>query len=57
VHPGLYARRRGRIDLGTLAGPGFGMRVGEIARVLPEPHAVFGTIDAAAWRPRGGGHG
>lgn len=57
VHPGLYARRRGRIDLGTLAGPGFGMRVGEIARVLPEPHAVCGTIDAAAWRPRGGGHG
>lgn len=57
VHPGIYARRGGRIDLGTLAGPGFGMRVGEIARPLPEPHAVCGTIGRDAWRPDAPGSG
>jgi L-alanine-DL-glutamate epimerase-like enolase superfamily enzyme len=57
VHPGVYARRHGRIDLGTLGGPGFGMRVAEIARPLPEPHAVCGSIAADAWRHHGaGGH-
>jgi hypothetical protein len=50
VHPGIYARRGGRLDLGTLRGPGFGMRVAAIARPLPEPHAVCGSIDPAAWR-------
>jgi L-alanine-DL-glutamate epimerase-like enolase superfamily enzyme len=35
VHPGLYQRRSGQISLATLAGPGFGMRVGEISRPLP----------------------
>src|SRR5947209_18041083 len=37
VHPGLYSRRRGMLDLSTIQGPGFGYRVGEIARSLPEP--------------------
>lgn len=37
VHPGLYRRREGLIDLSTLRGSGFGSRVDEIARVLPEP--------------------
>ncbi len=37
VHPGLYRRRDGRIDLSSLAGPGFGYRLDEIARTLPEP--------------------
>jgi L-alanine-DL-glutamate epimerase-like enolase superfamily enzyme len=40
VHPGLYRRREGRIDLSTVRGPGFGYRVEEIERTLPEPVAV-----------------
>ena len=35
VHPGLYRRRNGQVDLHTIQGPGFGMRVEEIGRVLP----------------------
>jgi hypothetical protein len=35
VHPGLYRRRGGCIDLSTLSGPGFGYRLNEIARDLP----------------------
>ncbi len=37
VHPGLYQRRQGVIDLSTLAGPGFGYRLDEIHRPLPPP--------------------
>ncbi|HEX2037842.1 MAG TPA: enolase C-terminal domain-like protein [Chloroflexota bacterium] len=37
VHPGLYTRHRGVLDLATLTGPGFGYRLGEIARELPAP--------------------
>lgn len=44
VHPGLYQRRDGRIDLSSLKGPGFGYRIDEIDRELPAPavtcHAV-----------------
>ena len=35
VHPGLYARRDGVVDLSTLGGPGFGYRVEEIGREVP----------------------
>jgi L-alanine-DL-glutamate epimerase-like enolase superfamily enzyme len=35
IHPGLYRRRRGSIDLSTLGGSGFGYRVEEIPRKLP----------------------
>ena len=42
VHPGLYTRRNGRLDLSTIRGPGFGYRVDEIARPLSEAAAVFG---------------
>jgi len=35
VHPGLYRRRDGKLDLSTLRGPGFGYRVDEIERELP----------------------
>jgi hypothetical protein len=42
VHPGLYRRRSGRVDLRTLGGPGFGYRLDEIARELPP--AVFETV-------------
>jgi L-alanine-DL-glutamate epimerase-like enolase superfamily enzyme len=39
VHPGLYRRRRGCVDLGSLRGPGFGYRLAEIERSLPAPAA------------------
>lgn len=44
VHPGAYRRRRGTVDLASFTGPGLGMRVEEIGRVLPEPLAVSGSI-------------
>jgi L-alanine-DL-glutamate epimerase-like enolase superfamily enzyme len=36
VHPGLYQRRDGQLNLSTISGPGFGYRVGEIERELPK---------------------
>jgi hypothetical protein len=42
VHPGVYERRDGQLDLSTIAGPGFGYRVDEIARPLPPAVATFG---------------
>ncbi|HVV72436.1 MAG TPA: mandelate racemase/muconate lactonizing enzyme family protein [Verrucomicrobiae bacterium] len=44
VHPGLYTRRNGKIDLSSIRGPGFGYRLNEIERRLPEP-AVALTVD------------
>ena len=41
VHPGLYRRRNGQLDLSTLRGPGFGYRIEEIKRQLPEAAASF----------------
>ena len=35
VHPGIYSRRNGVVDLGTIEGPGFGYRYDEIQRELP----------------------
>ena len=37
VHPGLYTRRDGCIDLSTIRGPGFGYRLDEMNRHLPNP--------------------
>jgi L-alanine-DL-glutamate epimerase-like enolase superfamily enzyme len=37
VHPGLYRRRGGNVDLSSIRGPGFGCRIDEIDRTLPEP--------------------
>jgi len=37
VHPGLYRRRAGVVDLSSLSGSGFGYRLEEIERVLPPP--------------------
>jgi len=42
VHPGLYRRREGCVDLSTLGGPGFGYRVGEIHRELPPADCAAG---------------
>ncbi|HUW19091.1 MAG TPA: enolase C-terminal domain-like protein [Sedimentisphaerales bacterium] len=41
LHPGLYRRRNGQLDLSTLKGPGFGYRIEEIKRQLPEAAASF----------------
>jgi L-alanine-DL-glutamate epimerase-like enolase superfamily enzyme len=41
VHPGLYRRRDGQVDLSTVKGPGFGYRVDEMSRTLPEKAANF----------------
>jgi L-alanine-DL-glutamate epimerase-like enolase superfamily enzyme len=40
VHPGLYRRQSGRLDLSTLHGPGFGYRLSEMDRALPNPAAT-----------------
>lgn len=40
VHPGIYRRKDGRLDLSTIKGPGFGYRIEEIRRRLPEPYVV-----------------
>ncbi len=36
VHPGLYQRRQGMVVLSSVRGPGFGYRVEEIQRELPD---------------------
>ncbi len=41
VHAGMYRRRGGRIDLSTLGKTGFGYRVEEIGRELPQSEARF----------------
>ncbi len=43
IHPGLYTRRKGTLDLSTLTGPGFGYEVDKIDRTLPEP--VYGQAE------------
>ncbi|HSI12005.1 MAG TPA: enolase C-terminal domain-like protein [Chthoniobacter sp.] len=43
VHPGLYRRREGVLDLSTLKGSGFGYRVAEIGRQLPPAAAHCGA--------------
>lgn len=40
VHPGLYRRRNGQLDLSSISGVGFGYRLDEIERQLPEPETV-----------------
>ena len=42
VHPGLYQRRNGRIDLATIKGPGLGYRIEKIERKLPEAVNEYG---------------
>ena len=41
VHPGLYRRRDCQVDLSSVSGPGFGYRLSEINRQLPEKVATF----------------
>lgn len=35
VHPGLYQRRNGQLDLSTIRGNGFGYKLNEVAREIP----------------------
>ena len=44
VHPGLYQRLHGTVDLRTLTGPGFGYEVERMSRVLPDPVKRVGDI-------------
>ena len=44
VHPGLYRRREGEVELSTIEGPGFGYRLDEIDRDLPAPDAGWGVV-------------
>ena len=41
VHPGLYQRRNGVVELSSIRGPGFGYRLDEINRELPAVAAEF----------------
>ncbi len=43
VHPGIYRRREGVVDLSSVHGPGFGYRVSEIDRQLDDPVCSFGS--------------
>jgi hypothetical protein len=43
VHPGLYQRREGLVDLSTVEGPGFGYRLEKMKRELPLPAASFAS--------------
>lgn len=42
VHPGIYRRRNGVVDLASIRGPGFGYRLEEIKRTLPPAAIEFG---------------
>jgi L-alanine-DL-glutamate epimerase-like enolase superfamily enzyme len=45
VHPGMYDRSSGTVDLSTSLGrPGFGYRIDEIDRDLPEPDSTWGEV-------------
>ncbi|MEX2579147.1 MAG: enolase C-terminal domain-like protein [Verrucomicrobiales bacterium] len=44
IHPGLFRRKEGKLDGSTLSGNGFGYRLDEISRELPEPvHTTPGS--------------
>jgi L-alanine-DL-glutamate epimerase-like enolase superfamily enzyme len=44
IHPGIYQRKNGNLDLSTIQGPGFGYRHEEIKRTLPEVDVTAGDI-------------
>jgi L-alanine-DL-glutamate epimerase-like enolase superfamily enzyme len=45
VHPGLYERRNGQLDLSSIAGDGFGYRIEEINRPLAPPARCCGETN------------
>ncbi|MCM8532442.1 MAG: hypothetical protein NE330_14860 [Lentisphaeraceae bacterium] len=44
IHPGLYKRNDGILDLSTLSGPGFGYRLSEIDRELPKAAITYKDV-------------
>ena len=40
VHPGVYQRRGGQLDLASIDGPGIGYRLSDVRRELPPPVVV-----------------
>jgi L-alanine-DL-glutamate epimerase-like enolase superfamily enzyme len=44
VHPGLYRRRNGCVNLSSVRGPGLGYRLEEIRRQLPTPDFFAGEL-------------
>jgi L-alanine-DL-glutamate epimerase-like enolase superfamily enzyme len=48
VHPGLYVRRKGMLDLSSIAGSGFGYRIDEINRPLHSPVQRCGEINGSS---------
>ncbi len=44
VHPGVYNRRYGMVDVSSVRGPGMGYRIHEIERHLPDPDICCGDI-------------
>jgi hypothetical protein len=44
VHPGIYQRRQGKLDLISLQGAGFSYRLNEINRKLEAPVKQFGVV-------------
>ena len=44
VHPGMFRRRNGQVDLSTLGSTGLGYRISEIRRSLPTPIGTWGTL-------------
>jgi len=45
VHPGMFTRRNGQVDLSTLGATGFGFREDEMDRVLPAVDATASALD------------
>lgn len=43
VHPGIYRRKNGEINLATIHGAGFGYRLEKMSRELPQVAAEFGV--------------
>ena len=41
VHPGLYRRKDGKLNLASIRGSGFGYRLEEISRELPAPSVQY----------------
>ena len=44
VHPGIYRRRNGELDLSSITGPGFGYRLDEVDREVPVPTEYQRTL-------------
>ena len=45
VHPGIYQRRGGCVDLSSIRGSGLGYRLSEMERPLPPCDVRFGSLD------------